>query len=162
MKTALAAMTIVLACLLLGDSYAQSTSSYQSLSGDSGRNILASLKANDSQLTEAKENDENASLWSWRSAPKGSVLVDGELLTDPFGTWKDFNVTESGIGQVGVDPYYGYPIYAYQIPGTGETKYFYLDPYTGEPFYLDDYAGIDTSASTTMLSSRYTLPQVFR
>ena len=161
MKTALAVMTIALACLLLWDCSAQSTSGYQSLSGDSGRTILASLKANDSQSNETTGNaSENDTLWSWGKAPKGSVLVDGELLTDPFNTWKGLNSTESGISQVGVDPFKGYPIYAYKIPGTGETKYFYLDPYTNEPFYLDGYAGVE--APVVVESSNYVLPPVLR
>lgn len=156
MKTASAVMVIAIACLLLGNSYAQSMSNYKSLSGDSAREILASLKANDSQVNEPSEND---SLWNWGKAPKGSVLVDGELLTDPFNTWKGFNSTESGIGQVGVDPYKGYPIYAYKDPSTGKVKYFYLDPYTNEPFYLDDYASLETSGT---VANSYKLPPVFR
>ena len=156
-------MTIALACLLLGDCYAQSISSYQSLSGDSGRTILASLRANESQSSEAIDNaSKNDTLWRWGGAPKGSVLVDGELLTDPFNTWKDFNTTEKGIALVGVDPFKGYPIYAFKIPGTGETKYFYLDPYTREPFYLDGYAGLEISGAMESSYSSYKLPSVFR
>jgi len=160
MKTALAVMSIALACLLLGDCYAQSTGSYQSLSGDSGRTILASLRSNESQSSESIDNaSKNDTLWSWGGAPKGGVLVNGELLTDPFNTWKDFNTTEKGIAQVGVDPFRGYPIYAYKIPGTGETKYFYLDPYTSEPFYLDNYAMAEAPA---VVKSSYVLPPVLR
>lgn len=115
----------------------------------------------DSQSKERSENtSENDTLWSWGSAPKGSVLVDGEVLTDPFNSWKDFNITESGIAQVGVDPFKGYPIYAYKIPRTGETKYFYLDPYTNEPFYVDGYAGADIPVVAK--SSNYSLPPVLR
>ncbi len=163
MKTALAVMVIALACLLLWDCSAQSMSSYQGLSGDSGRAILASLKANDTQSNERDNNtntSENDTLWSWGSKPKGSVIVDGQLLTDPFNSWKDFNVTESGIAPIGVDPFMGYPIYAYEIPGTGETKYFYLDPLTREPFYLDGYAGV--VAPVAVESSSYVLPPVLR
>ena len=86
--------------------------------------------------------------------------MDGEVLTDPFNSWKDFNLTESGIAQVGVDPFKGYPIYAYKIPRTGETKYFYLDPYTNEPFYVDGYAGADIPVVAK--SSSYSLPPVLR
>jgi len=161
MKTALAVMVIALACLLLWDCSAQSTSSPQSLSGDSGRTILASLKANDSRSSETvDDSSENNTLWSWGSAPKGSVLVDGELLTDPINTWKDFNSQEKGMAQVGVDPYRDYPIYAYKNPATGEIKYFYLDPYTGEPFYLDDYAIAD--APVVVDRSSYVLPPALR
>jgi hypothetical protein len=161
MKTALAVIVLALACLLLANSSAQSIGSYQTLSGDSGRSILASLEAIDSQSNESSENtSENDTLWSWGSAPKGSVLVDGEILTDPFNSWKDFNITESGIAQVGVDPFKGYPIYAYKIPRTGETKYFYLDPYTNEPFYVDGYAGADIPVVAK--SSSYSLPPVLR
>ena len=159
MKTALAVMVIAVACLLLGNSSAQSMNDYKSLSGDSARAILSSLKANDSQVNEASEND---SLWSWGNAPKGSVLVDGELLKDPFNTWKSFNSTESGIGQVGVDPYKGYPIYAYKDTSTGEMRYFYLDPYTKEPFYLEGYTGLEIQGTMQSNESSYKLPPVFR
>lgn len=161
MKTALAVIAIAIACLLLWDCSAQSMSNYQSLSGDSGRNILAILKADSSQSNETKDNtSENASLWNWGNVPKGSVLVDGKLVTDPFNSWKDFNSTESGMTQVGVDPYKGYPIYAYKVPRTGEMKYYYLDPLTGEPFYLDGYTGVDPSVAGK--SSGYILPPVLR
>ena len=161
MKTASAVMVIALACLLLWDCSAQSASSYQSLSGESGRTILASLRADDFQSNKTTENkSENDTLWSWGKAPKGSLLVDGELLTDPFNTWKGFNATESGIAQVGVDPFKGYPIYAYKIPGTGEMKYFYLDPYTSEPFYLDGYVAVEPPAVRE--SKGYILPSVLR
>ncbi len=161
MKTALAVMVIALACLLLWDCSAQSTSSYQSLSGDSGRTVLASLKVNNSQSNETTGNaSENDTLWSWGRAPKGSVLVDGKLVTDPFNTWKGFNSTESGISQVGVDPFRGYPIYAYKIPATGEIKYFYLDPLTREPFYVEGYAALEAPVVTE--SNSYVLPPVLR
>jgi len=120
MKTALAVIVLALACLLLANSSAQSIGSYQTLSGDSGRSILASLEAIDSQSKEQSQNtSENNTLWSWGSAPKGSVLVDGEVLTDPFNSWKDFNITESGIAQVGVDPSRGIRYMPTRSPGLG-------------------------------------------
>ena len=64
------------------------------------------------------------------------------------------------MGEVEKDPYTGFSIYAYKIPGTGETKYFYIDPYTGEPIYVDRGNAIATANGVSRTS--YALPPVFR
>lgn len=166
MKTALAVMVMTIACLLVLDCSAQSMGSYQSVGGDFGRNVLTSLKAPNSQsnasnatnATNATSN--NNSLWNWGNVPKGSILANGKLVADPFNTWKSPDFANSGLAQVGVDPYKGYPIYAYEVPNTGETRYFYVDPITGDPFYLDGYSGI--VAPDTVQSGSYALPPLFR
>ena len=73
-------------------------------------------------------------------------------------TWKSFNYTEGWIGEVEPDPFTGRSIYAYKIPSTGEIKYFYIDPYTGKPVYVDRGNAIANDAS----SANYVLPPVFR
>jgi hypothetical protein len=163
MKTALAVMVMTIACLLVLDCSAQSMGSYQSVGGVFGKNVLTSLNAPDSQSNATNATNatgDNNSLWNWGSVPKGSMLANGKLVADPFNTWKSPDFANSGLAQVGVDPYKGYPIYAYEVPNTGENKYFYVDPMTGEPFYLDGYNGI--VAPDTAQSGSYVLPSVFR
>ena len=160
MKTALAVMVVLIACLLAADCYAQSTSSFQNVGGDFGRNVIGTLKANDTPPAPVSSNSSNNSLWNWGNAPKGSLIQNGKLVADPFNTWKSLNYTDGWIGEVEKDPYTGYPIYAYKIPNTGETKYFYIDPYTGEPIYVDRGNAIATANDVSRAS--YALPPVFR
>ncbi len=159
MKTALAVMVILIACLLAVDCYAQSTSRFQSVGGDFGRNVIGTLKANDTQPAPVS-NSSNNSLWNWGNAPKGSLIQNGKLVADPFNTWKSLNYTDGWMGEVEKDPYTGFSIYAYKIPGTGETKYFYIDPYTGKPIYVDRGNAIGTE--NVIGSASYKLPPVFR
>ena len=160
MKTALAVMVVLIACLLAVDCYAESTSRFQSVGGDFGRNVIGTLKANDTQPAAASSNNSNNSLWNWGNAPKGSLIQNGKLVADPFNTWKSLNYTDGWIGEVEKDPYTGFSIYAYKIPGTGETKYFYIDPYTGKPIYVDRGNAISTANDVS--SASYALPPVFR
>ncbi|MEI6103947.1 MAG: PepSY domain-containing protein [Methanothrix sp.] len=162
MKTALAVMVVLIACLLAVDCYAESTSRFQSVGGDFGRNVIGTLKANDTQPAPVSSNSSNSSssLWNWGNAPKGSLIQNGKLVADPFNTWKSLNYTDGWMGEVEKDPYTGYPIYAYKIPGTGETKYFYIDPYTGKPIYVDRGNAIGTE--NVVGSASYILPPVFR
>jgi len=160
MKTAWAVMVVLIACLLAVDCYAQSTSRFQSVGGDFGRNVIGTLKANDTQPAAANSSNSNNSLWNWGNAPKGSLIQNGKLIADPFNTWKSLNYTDGWIGKVETDPYTGYQIYAYKIPNTGETKYFYLDPYTGAPIYVD--RGNDISTANGVSRTSYALPPVFR
>jgi hypothetical protein len=158
MKTAFAVMVVLIACLLAVDCHAQSTSRFQSLGGDFGRNVIDTLRANDTKPAPASNNSSN-NLWGWGSAPKGSLIQNGKLVADPFNTWKSLNYTDGWIGEVEKDPYTGYSIYAYKIPSTGETKYFYIDPYTGAPIYVERKNGI--AAANVAGSARYALPPVF-
>lgn len=160
MKTALAVMVVLVACLLAVDCYAQSTSRFQNVGGDFGRSVIGTLKANETQPAAASSNNSNSSLWNWGNAPKGSLIQNGKIVADPFNTWKSLNYTDGWIGEVEKDPYTGYPIYAYKIPNTGETKYFYIDPYTGEPIYVDRDNAIATANGVSRTS--YALPPVFR
>ena len=158
MKTALAVMVVLIACLLVVNCSAQDTSRFQSLGGEFGRSVIGALKANDTRPTAA--NNGNNSLWNWGNAPKGSLIQNGKLVADPFNTWKSLNYTDGWIGEVEKDPFTGYPIYAYKIPNTGETKYFYLDPYTREPIYVERDNAIATANGVSRTS--YALPSVFR
>lgn len=159
MKTALAVMVVIIACLLAVDCYAESSSRFQSVGGDFGRNVIGTFEANDTRSVAAGNNSSNSNLWNWGNAPKGSLIQNGKLVADPFNTWKSLNYTDGWIGEVEKDPYTGYPIYAYKIPNTGETKYFYIDPYTGEPIYVERSNAI--AAANGVSRTRYVLPPVF-
>ncbi|MBN1235411.1 MAG: hypothetical protein JW999_05090 [Methanotrichaceae archaeon] len=160
MKTALAALIVLIACLLAAGCYAQDTSRFQSVGGDFGRNVIGTLKASDTEQAVANNNSSNNSLWNWGNSPKGSLIQNGKLVVDPFNTWKSFNYTDGWIGEVEKDTFTGNSIYAYKVPGTGETKYFYLDPYTGEPIYVERGNAIATE--NIVNSAAYKLPPVFR
>jgi len=160
MKTALAVMVVLIACLLAVNCYADGSSRFQSVGGDFGRDVIDTFKANDTMPSNAGDNSSNNSLWNWGAAPKGSLIQNGKLVDDPFNTWKSLNYTDGWIGEVEKDPFTGNSIYAYKVPGTGETKYFYLDPYTGEPIYVDRSNPISTP--NDLSNAIYALPSVFR
>ncbi len=165
MKTAFAVAVLLVACLL-SSCYAQSTSRFQGVGGDFGKSVIGSFKANSTQQNaESNAND----LWNWGSAPKGSLIKNGKLVTDPFYIWQSLNYTDGWIGDIGVDPYTGNPIYAYEDPYTGEIKYFYVDPYTGRPVYIDrgqtsdvpQYGSVSPFYASNDWWGSYALPPVF-
>jgi hypothetical protein len=166
MKTALAVIALLIACLLAAGGFAQSTSHFQSVGGDYGRNVISSLNASKSQAT-AASNSNNNSLWNWGTAPRGSMIQNGKLVADPYYIWSSLNLTNGWLGESEVDPYTGYQLYSYVDPNTGETKSFYVDPNTGKPVYV--YKGSDTpqyGSVSPFYSSNdwwgsYALPPVF-
>ena len=122
---------------------------------------------NDSGSTNCTGNN---SLWNWGSAPKGSMIQNGKLVSDPLYTWQSLNLTNSWLGESEVDPYTGYQLYSYVDPNTGEIKSFYLDPSNGKPVYVDRGASTDTplyGSVSPFYSSNgywwgsYALPPVF-
>ena len=173
MKTALAVMALLIACLLAAGGFAQSTSRFQSVGGDYGRSVISSLNSSNSQPAAAQSNaasNSSNSLWNWGSAPKGSMVQNGKRVADPYYYWQSLNLTNGWMGETQVDPYTGYPLYSYLDPNTGETKSFYVDPYTGKPVYVEGGASSsDTpqygSASPFYSSNdwwgSYALPPVF-
>ena len=163
MKTALAALAVLAvltACLLVMNCSADDRGRFQSLGGDFGRDVISTLKGAQTGAAANESADNQSGLWDWGNAPKGSLVQNGKLVTDPLNTWKSLNYTDGWIGQVEVDPFTGNPIYAYEIPDTGETKYFYIDPYTGESIYVERESGIATANDVSR--ARYALPSVFR
>jgi hypothetical protein len=171
MKTAFAVVVaLLIACLLAAGCLAQSTSRFQSVGGDYGRNVISSLKAPapDSQSTAASDNSSNNSLWNWGTAPKGSMIQNGKLVADPFYVWSALNLTNGWLGETDVDPYTGNQIYSYVDPNTGETKSFYMDPGTGKPVFVDrganGYSPVYGSVSpfySNGYGGSYVLPPVF-
>jgi hypothetical protein len=132
MKTALAAVVLIV-CLLAAGCYAQDSSRFQSVGGDFGRKMISTIKADDSKPV-APSN--NGSLWSWGSSPKGSLVVDGNLIGDPRYTMKKLNVTSNWLGDSFVDPYgTAAPAYSYTDAQTGEPVQTYVDPITKQSYY---------------------------
>jgi hypothetical protein len=172
MKTALAVVALLIACLLAAGCFAQSTRRFQSVGGDYGRSVISSLNASKSQPaanpSTATSNNSN-SLWNWGSAPKGSMVQNGKLVADPYYYWKSLNLTNGWMGETQVDPYTGYPLYSYIDSNTGVTKTFYVDPYTGRPVYVERgansntplYGSVSPFYSSNDWWGNYALPPVF-
>ena len=133
MKTAFA-VVVLLACLLIAGSFAQSVSQFQSVGGDYGKNVISTLENKTPQQQASSEN--KSGLWNWGGAPRGSMIVNGNLVDDPYYIWKSLNYTDGWRGQTEVDPYTGYPVYSYLDPNTGEIRSFYVDPNTGKPVFV--------------------------
>jgi hypothetical protein len=168
MKTAFAVVISLMACFLIAGCYAQSTSHFQSVGGDYGKSVIGTLKTKDPQTASASDNKSN--LWSWGSAPKGSLIQNGKLVADPYYVWKMLNYTEGWMGQTQVDPYTGNSIYSYVDPNTGETKSFYIDPYTGKPVFINggqtsdvpSYGSVSPFYSSNDWQGSNALPPVFK
>lgn len=137
MKAALAVMALMIACLFTVNCVAEDSSRFQSLSGDYGRSLISELKGNDTQQAAAASSNGNNTLWNWGTAPKGSVVNDGKLVNDPTNTWNSIDLSGGWAKEVGVDTFTGNTIYSYQVPSTGVTRYFYIDPYTEKAVYVD-------------------------
>lgn len=168
MKTALAAMAILIACLLAANCHGQDSSRFQSVGGDYGRSVIGTFKTSDAappadnsnNSSKSSNSSGNNQLWNWGAAPKGSLIKNGKLVDDPLTTWKALNLSSGWIGEVETDPFTGRSIYAYKIPSTGEIKYFYIDPYTGAAVYVDRGSSISNDAGNA--DNSYVLPSVFR
>jgi hypothetical protein len=179
MKTALAVVVLV-ACLLAAGCYAQDTSRFQSVGGDFGKKIISTIKSSDTKPAASSNN--NGSLWSWGSSPKGSLVVDGNLVGDPAYTMKNLNVVKNWLGDSFVDPYgTASPAYTYTDPQTGELVKTYVDPVNGQSYYtytdpksgktvyvyFNPETGVPTYASYGPVSGKYveqkkfSLPPIF-
>jgi len=181
MKTAFAVVVaLLIACLLAAGGSAQSSSRFQSVGEDYGRNVLKSLNAPNPEPTAS--NNSNNSLWNWGGAPKGRILVDGNLIGDPRYTIGNLSVTNNWLGDSFVDPYGNTPEYSYTDPVTGKPVKTYVDPMTGQSYftytdsrtgrlvyvYFNPITGEPTYSSFTPLSGQYleqeqyALPMIFR
>jgi len=136
MKAAFAVIVPLMICLMATSCYAQSVSYPSSVSGGFDSSQATSHEVlNPQSALQGATND----LWTWGGAPKGSIVVNGNLVPDPYYVWKSLNYTVGWLGEVYVDPNTGYPVYAYINPYTGMQVNFYMDPKTGKPVYLNTY-----------------------
>ncbi|MBN1235413.1 MAG: hypothetical protein JW999_05100 [Methanotrichaceae archaeon] len=136
---------LFLACLLLPATYAQSTPSFQSVSGEFAQKWLKDYKQiNPGPVHEVDGN--GSDLWSWGNAPKGSEIVDGNLVTDPYYLRPLLNLSSDWMGETYTDASTGLPMETYSDHLTGKKIYRFLNPTTGKPFftyytYLDAKTG---------------------
>lgn len=136
MRTTLVVIILLILWLLAADCSAQGMYSPQYVGGNYGRSWMGSFEAHNPPPAERNlQND----LWSWGGAPKGSIIVNGQIVPDPYYIWKSLNYTSGWLGKAYTDPSTGYPVYAYIDPYTGMTIYFYVDPKTGNPVYVNTY-----------------------
>ncbi len=161
MKTALAVSALLIACLLAGMGFAQNEDRFQSIGGDLGRSIISSLTANETKVADSENN--NSTLWNWGTIPKGGMLVNGTLAKDPFNIPGPIDNPDSSYSRVGVDAFTGKAIYSYTPPDGAAAKYFYVDPYSGLPVYVEkDDVTFEGYGSTPSVSGSYELPLAFR
>lgn len=182
-------LSLLAANLLAANCIAQSTSTahFQSVGGDYARSWLNanaqnpqnSQVAQNSQInqnaqTTQSESDQKKSssedLWSWGSAPRGSRIVNGELVPDYLYSWPGLNYTYNWLGDSNINPYAERPLYSYTDPETGETNYGYWDPTTGkmipvapdvwQPIFPDDQPSYNIGAYSGGASGAG-LPSVF-
>jgi hypothetical protein len=163
MKNEFVAITLMIACLLATNCLADSSSRFQSVGGDYGRDVINTMTANKTQADDS-DNASNSTLWDWGSIPKGSMLVDGKLVDDPFSNWNSGDFSTASMKEVGVDTFTGNTIYSYTAPNTDVTRYFYIDPYTRNPVYVEASSIMteEASSSASSESESYSLPSAFR
>ena len=163
MKNVFVALALMVACLMATNCFAESSNRFQSVGGDYGRDVIGTMTANDTQAT-AKNNDSNSTLWNWGNVPKGNMLVDGKLVEDPFNTLNSIDYIGRSVNEVGVDTFTGNTIYSYKVPNTDVTRYFYIDPYTSSPVYVESNSVMteEASSSASSASQSYSLPSAFR
>jgi hypothetical protein len=180
MKTAFAVIVLVVVFFLAAGSCAQSESHFQSVGGDYGQSWISSFKANNPQPTDESNSGSSSSggnLWSWGSAPRGSMVVDGQLITDPAYILRNLTYTRNWLGETDssnpaytytdpntgnqintyTDPNTGQSYYTYKDPNTNKQIYVYIDPYTGQP----THASFSPPSSTNAITGGVSLPPIF-
>jgi len=160
MKAALSIAILLMIFLLEADCYAQSTSGFQNVGGDFARNWISRYEA---QNPKPAEQNLTNDLWSWGGSPKGTIVVNGQLMADPYYYWKSLNYTSGWLGKVYTDPTNGYPVYGYIDPYGMQVNY-YIDPNTGKPVYTNGYPYYDNAPLyywPDYLTSGYNLPPIF-
>jgi len=152
MRIALALVILLIACLMAANCSAQSTSRFQSVSGEFGKTWITNFQA---EKPKTAQENKSGNLWSWGSAPRGNKIVNGKLVPDIIYNTTLASITNDWMGDAYVDPYSGNPITAYIDPETGLPVYVYIDPNTGQPVR----ANIDPATGNpfyTSPSSTYT------
>jgi len=128
------AIVLLLAlCDLVAGGSAQSTSSFQSVSGQFAREWLSDFLGQNPQPVRTAGN--GSDLWNWGGAPKGSTIVDGKLVQDPYYLRPLLNLSSNWLDETYTDPGTGLPVNAYVDPLTGTRYYVYLNPSTGKQLY---------------------------
>jgi hypothetical protein len=171
MRTITIVAALLVVYLLAMNGYSQSMNRAQYVGGAFGQSLIGMINAQNQNPKPAAQDPGN-DLWTWGSAPKGSIIVNGKLTPDPYYMWKSLNYTSGWLGMAYIDQRTGYPVYAYTEPYTGRIIYFYVDLKTGKPVYTNTYPGIYSAGFPYYVGSNayyppnywpssYVLPPVF-
>ena len=74
--------------VLLATYQARATDNFESVGGDFGRTWLKGTQAQNPAIPQTQNS---MALWSWGGAPKGSTILNGSLVADPYYLWKSLN-----------------------------------------------------------------------
>jgi len=130
------ARTVIILLILAGFSSAQDAPDYQSVSGQFARDWLNNSGIVNQMPSTAAAGSSNASdLWSWGGAPRGSRIVDGELVTDPNYLRSIYNLSSNWLDETYTDSATGLPMEVYSDPVSGRMYYVFLSPATGKAFF---------------------------
>lgn len=114
---------------------------YQSVSGEFAQSWIKDFKEDNGLASPAivqkeaanNESDDNDSdLWSWGNAPRGSKIVDGQLVRDPNYLRALLNLSDNWLDESYTDSVTGLPVNVYSDPLTGRKYYDVLNPKTGK------------------------------
>ena len=147
MKSSLIIMILIVLSTQLVACDAQSASQYQNVGGDYGKTWLNNFNAQNPAPVENSSKSDG--LWSWGGAPKGRMIMNGQLMNDPYYYWKSLNLSYGWLGQAYVDNKTGYPVYGFLDPYTGSPDYFYMDPKTGSPVYVNSGSAWGSSSGVS-------------
>lgn len=130
-------------CLQTALASSEDAPDYQSVSGEFAQSWIKDFKEENGLASPAivqkqiankeDESDENDSdLWSWGNAPRGSKIVDGQLVRDPNYLRALLNLTDNWLDESYTDSATGLPVNVYSDPLTGRKYYDVLNPKTGK------------------------------
>lgn len=136
-----ACVLLLALCLQIALADSEDAPNYQSVSGDFAQNWIKNFKEETGlaspevveKETASFEDDENKSdLWTWGNAPRGSKIVDGQLVRDPNYLHALFNLSDNWLDESYTDKETGLPVNVYSDPLTGRKYYDVLNPKTGD------------------------------
>ena len=113
--------------LIIAAGSAQSTPSFQSVSGEFAQKWIKNYTVNDPVPVTSSEGN-GSDLWNWGSAPRGSKIVGGKLITDPYYLRPLLNLSSNWLGEAYTDEDTGLPVETYSDPLTGKNYYNILNP----------------------------------
>ncbi len=126
-------------CLLLAVSSSQSAPNFQSVSGEFAQKWITNFKEENAkpvpEIDGSKSEDNGSDLWNWGNAPKGSKMVEGNLVTDPYYLLPLLDLSSNWMGESYTDANTGLLMETYSDPLTGNKSYRFLNPNTRTPFF---------------------------
>ncbi|MDD4652388.1 MAG: hypothetical protein PHQ34_09170 [Methanothrix sp.] len=140
---ALLAIPLALSLLLAVASSQSTPPQYQSVSGEFAQKWIKDFQEKNGksppQQEDSQRNDDGeengTDLWNWGNAPRGSKIVDGNLVTDPYYLRPLLNLSSDWMGESYTDSTTGLPMETYSDPLTGKKIYVYLNPTNSKPIF---------------------------